>query len=136
MVKLIVGGAGTGKTKTIIELVNAAVKEEKGSVVCIARGDKLKFDISYDARLINVKDYAVDSYAALLGFVAGLHAGNYDITKVFIDALYKIVDSKDPKAAEKFLQELDDFSTKHSVDFVVALSEDAISATDVMQKYL
>ncbi len=29
MVKLIVGGAGTGKTKTIIELVNAAVKEEK-----------------------------------------------------------------------------------------------------------
>lgn len=136
MVKLIVGGAGTGKTKTIIELVNAAVKEEKGSVVCIARGDKLKFDISYDARLINVKDYAVDSYAALLGFVAGLHAGNYDITKVFIDALYKIVDSKDPKAAEKFLQELDAFSTKHSVDFVVALSEDAISATDVMQKYI
>ena len=136
MVKLIVGGAGTGKTKTIIELVNAAVKEEKGSVVCIARGDKLKFDISYDARLINVKDYAVDSYAALLGFVAGLHAGNYDITQVFIDALYKIVDSKDPKAAEKFLQALDAFSTKHSVEFVVALSEDAISATDVMQKYL
>ena len=36
MVKLIVGGTGTGKTKTIIELVNAAVKEEKGSVVCIS----------------------------------------------------------------------------------------------------
>lgn len=136
MVKLIVGGAGTGKTKTIIDLVNVAVKEEKGSVVCIARGDKLKFDISHDARLINVKDYAVDSYATLLGFVAGLHAGNYDISKVFIDALYKIVDSKDTKAAEKFLQELDAFSEKHSVDFVVALSEDTISATEIMQKYI
>lgn len=136
MVKLIVGGAGTGKTKTIIDLVNAAVKEEKGSVVCIARGDKLKFDISHDARLINVKDYAVDSYANLLGFVAGLHAGNYDISKVFVDALYKIVDSKDSKAAEQFLQDLDAFSAKHSVDFVVALSEETISATEVMQKYV
>ena len=130
MVKLIMGAAGTGKTKTIIDLVNAAVKEEKGSVVCIAKGDKLKFDISHDARLINVSD------PTLLGFVAGLHAGNYDISKVYIDALYKIVDSKDASDAEKFLLDLDAFSTKHSVDFVIALSEETIPATDVMKKYL
>lgn len=136
MVKLIMGGAGTGKTKTIIELVNAAVKEEKGSVVCIAKGDKLKFDVSHDARLINVSDYSVNSYPTLLGFVAGLHAGNYDISKVFIDALYKVVDSKDASEAEKFLLELDAFSAKHSVDFVIALSEETIPATDVMKKYL
>ena len=136
MVKLIMGGAGTGKTKTIIELVNAAVKEEKGSVVCIAKGDKLKFDVSHDARLINVSDYSVNSYPTLLGFVAGLHAGNYDISKVFIDALYKVVDSKDASEAEKFLLELDAFSAKHSVDFVTALSEETIPAPDVMKKYL
>ena len=134
MVKLIMGAAGTGKTKTIIDLVNAAVKEEKGSVVCIAKGDKLKFDISHDARLINVKDYAIDSYPTLLGFVAGLHAGNYHISKVY--ALYKIVDSKDASDAEKFLLDLDAFSAKHSVDFVIALSEESIPATDVMKKYL
>lgn len=136
MVKLIMGGAGTGKTKTIIDAVNAAVKEEKGSVVCIAKGDKLKFDVSHDARLINVKDYSVDSYPTLLGFVAGLHAGNYDISKVFVDALYRIVDSKDAHTAEQFLLDLDAFSAKHGVDFVVALSEEAIQATDVMKKYL
>lgn len=93
MVKLIVGGTGTGKTKTIIELVNAAVKEEKGSVVCIAKGDKLKFDISYDARLVNISDYMVEGYKGLLGFVSGIHAGNYDITKIYIDSLYKLLDS-------------------------------------------
>lgn len=136
MVKLIMGGAGTGKTKTIIDLVNVAVKEEKGSVVCIEKGDKLKFDVSHDARLINVSDYAVGSYPALLGFVAGLHAGNYDISKVFVDGLYKIVDCKDVNAAEKFLLDLDAFSAKHSVDFVVALSEEDVQATDVMKKYL
>ena len=58
MVKLIFGATGSGKTKTIIDMVNSAVKESKGNVVCIAKGDKLKFDISYDARLINVDEYA------------------------------------------------------------------------------
>ena len=46
MVKLIIGGTGSGKTKELIDQVNAAVKEEKGSVVCISRGNKLTFDIS------------------------------------------------------------------------------------------
>ena len=55
MVKLIIGGTGSGKTKERIDQVNAAVKEEKGSVVCISRGDKLTFDISHDARLIDAK---------------------------------------------------------------------------------
>ena len=136
MVKLIVGGTGTGKTKTIIELVNAAVKEEKGSVVCIAKGDKLKFDISHDARLVNVSDYMVDGYKGLLGFVCGIHAGNYDITKVYIDSLYKLLDCKDPAVAETFLKELDAFSKQHDVDFTVALSEVETAITESMKKYL
>ena len=136
MVKLIMGAAGTGKTKTIIDLVNAAVKEEKGSVVCIAKGDKLKFDISHDARLVNVSDYMVEGYKGLLGFLSGIHAGNYDITKVYIDSLYKLLDCKDPSVAETFLKELDAFSTKHSVDFTVALSEVENSITESMKKYL
>lgn len=136
MVKLIVGGTGTGKTKTIIELVNAAVKEEKGSVVCIAKGDKLKFDISYDARLVNVSDYMVEGYKGLLGFVAGIHAGNYDISKIYIDSLYKILGSREPATAEAFLKELDAFATKHGVDFTVALSEEETAITESMKKYL
>ena len=136
MVKLIVGGTGTGKTKTIIELVNAAVKDEKGSVVCIAKGDKLKFDISYDARLIDISDYMVDGYKGLLGFVAGIHAGNYDITKIYIDSLYKLLDCRDAAVAETFLKELDAFSSKHSVDFTVALSEEETAITESMKKYL
>ena len=57
MVKLIIGGTGSGKTKELIDQVNAAVKEEKGSVVCISRGNKLTFDISHGARLIDAKEY-------------------------------------------------------------------------------
>ena len=63
MVKLIIGGTGSGKTKELIDQVNAAVKEEKGSVVCISRGNKLTFDISHDARLIDAADYPVSDQA-------------------------------------------------------------------------
>ena len=35
MVRLIMGEKGTGKTKKLIELINASAAEENGNVVCI-----------------------------------------------------------------------------------------------------
>ena len=136
MVKLIIGGTGSGKTKELIDQVNTAVKEEKGSVVRISRGNKLTFDISHDARLINATDYPIRDYASLLGFLCGIHAGNYDITRVFIDGLYKITGIKDVAKAEDFLNMLDDFSAQHSVNFTVSLSEEPSAATEGMKRFL
>ena len=136
MVKLIMAATGSGKTKNIIDLVNEAAAREPGSIVCIAKGNQLNFDISHKARLINVQDYSVSNYSSLLGFVAGIHAGNYDITKIFIDSLYKVACDDKPEDADQFILALDEFSSKHSVEFTVALSGDAASASDVMKKYL
>ena len=136
MVKLIIGGTGSGKTKELIDQVNAAVKEEKGSVVCISRGDKLTFDISHDARLIDAKEYPIKGYDGLLGFVGGIHAGNYDITHVFIDSLTKIVASEaTDHAVEEFLDWLNSFSEKNNIKFTVTISADASLATDGVKKY-
>ena len=136
MVKLIIGGTGSGKTKELIDQVNTAVKEEKGSVVCISRGNKLTFDVSHDARLIDATDYPIKDYESLLGFVCGIHAGNYDITRVFIDSLYKIAGIKDVAKAEAFLNDLEKFSEKHSVNFTVAMSEDQSAITEGMKRFL
>lgn len=136
MVKLIIGGTGSGKTKELIDQVNTAVKEEKGSVVCISRGNKLTFDISHDARLIDAADYPIKDYESLLGFLCGIHAGNYDITHVFIDGLYKIAGIKEVAKAEAFLNDLDTFSTAHSVNFTVSLSEEPSAATEAMKRFL
>ena len=106
MVKLIIGGTGSGKTKELIDQVNAAVKEEKGSVVCISRGNKLTFDISHDARLIDAADYPVSDIASLLGFVGGLHAGNYDITHVFVDNFTKMLTEVSEQQIAEFLHRL------------------------------
>ena len=77
MVKLIMGLSGSGKTKTLISLVSEAIEKEQGNVVCIEKSRHLTYDIPYQARLIRTDDYGVRGNTMLLGFLCGLHAGNY-----------------------------------------------------------
>lgn len=90
MIKLFIGGKGSGKTKTLIELVNNATAASNGSVVCIEKGDKLTHDITYKARLIDSDDYSITTADTLYGFIAGVLASNSDITDVFVDSALKI----------------------------------------------
>ena len=106
MIKLFIGGKGSGKTKTLIEMVNNAVNESKGNVVCIEKGDKLIHDITYKARLIDTDAYAVTDAEALYGFIAGILASNSDITDIFVDSALKIV-GNDVDAFDKMLAKLD-----------------------------
>lgn len=90
MISLIIGHKGSGKTKRLVELVNAAVDSSMGDVVCIEKGLKLTYDLTHKARLVNSEEYGIDNYDALYGFIAGMCAGNYDLTDIFIDATLRI----------------------------------------------
>lgn len=90
MISLIIGKKGSGKTKHLVDLVNAAVDASKGNVVCVEKGLKLTYDLTHKARLVDSDEYGVDSYAALYGFLAGMCAGNYDLTDLFVDATLRI----------------------------------------------
>ena len=105
MIKLFIGGKGSGKTKTLIEMVNNAVASSNGNVVCIEKGDKLIHDITYKARLIDTNAYSVCDADALYGFIAGILASNSDITDIFVDSALKII-GNDTKAFEEMLSRL------------------------------
>ena len=49
MISMIIGNKGSGKTKRLVELVNAAVDASKGNVVCIEKGLKLTYDLTHKA---------------------------------------------------------------------------------------
>ena len=136
MVRLIMGAAGAGKTKQLIELIHASVEAEKGSVVCIEPGADMTYDVSHNVRLVNAGEYELNSYECLRGFISGLYAGNYDISHVFVDNLWKIARDIDVAQTEKFLSWLERFSDKNAVKFTVTVSADADTATDVMRNYL
>ena len=136
MVRVIMGVKGTGKTKQMIELINSAVKSENGNVVCIERGPKLTYDIHYKIRLVEASQYDMTNFDVLRGFISGLHAGNYDITHVFIDSLTKIVPTEAEDASvEHFLDWLNDFGEKNNIKVTVTISADAELASEGVRKY-
>ena len=103
MVKVIMGVKGTGKTKQMIEMINAAVTTENGNVIAIERGPKLTYDLSYRIRLIDTLDYELTTFERMKGFISGLYASNFDITHIFIDSLGKIVPSESGHDMESLL---------------------------------
>ena len=90
MITLLTGKKGSGKTKKLIDLANAAVEKSNGNVVVVEKGLKLTYDISHAARLIDIDAYDVQGGKGLYGFLAGICAGNYDVTDVFVDSTLKI----------------------------------------------
>lgn len=135
MVKIIMGLKGSGKTKQLIDLVTKAVDDERGDVICIEKGPKLTYDIPYRARLIQATNYSFSDYSFLKGFISGLHAGNYDISHVFIDSLYKIVEPKSNSEVETFLEWLESFSEKENIKFTITISADASIASAGISKF-
>jgi DNA helicase HerA-like ATPase len=135
MLKLIIGVKGTGKTKTLISMVNEAVEKSEGTVVCIEKGVGLRFDVKYTARLINTNDYLIFDAEALYGFVAGILASNHDVTDLFIDSALKIANN-DIAGFETFLKEVDELSNKLEVNVVITSSIPAEEASDLVKKYI
>ena len=136
MVKIIMGLKGSGKTKKLVEMVCAAVDLEHGDVVCIEKDKKLTYDIPYRARLIDAAEYGICSYELLKGFISGLHAGNYDITHIFIDNFLKLVGDKNMTDLDAFLDWLDAFSEREKVEVVLSLSADQSAADERIKKHL
>lgn len=135
MVKLIMGLKGSGKTKQLVELVTKAVDEERGDVVCLEKDKKLTYDIPYRARLIHASDFDFGSHEFFKGFITGLHAGNYDITHVFIDNFFKILGDPDYDKAAELLDWLNAFSEKESVDFTISATADPDAVSENIKKY-
>ena len=134
MIKLIVGGKGSGKTKVLIDQIHEAVKTTAGNIVVIEKSMKLTTQIPYAARLIDVDEYGINGADALYGFVAGVLAGNYDITELFIDGLLKIVDH-DMDAAAKVLDGIAKIAGT-SVEAVITVSCDENELPEALKKYL
>ena len=137
MVKVILGKAGSGKTKQVIDMVNAAVTEESGSVVCIENGQTLRLSIKHDVKLVDISEYGMElSYDHLYAFVCGIYCGNYDITHVFVDGLYKVTGDDDNAKAPAFLAKLEELSEKNGIKFTLTLSLAEEDACDCIKKYL
>ncbi len=135
MIHVIMGLKGSGKTKKMIDSINEAVASAHGDVVCVEYGKKLTYDLSYRVRLVDSQEYAINNLDMLKGFLSGLHAGNFDITHVYIDNLYKTIGS-DRAQGEAFILWCAEFAEANKMEITITVSDDPALASEDVKHYL
>ena len=139
MIHVIMGLKGSGKTKKLIDAVHQTVESAAGDVVCIEYGKTLTYDLNYRVRLVDAKEYGITNADLLKGFLSGLHAGNFDITNVYVDNLYKTI-SKPMDAPSSYVDEFlawaERFAEINNMNLTFCVSDDPENASEAMKKYL
>jgi len=136
MVRLIMSGKGEGKTKQLMEMMTTAAETATGCMVCIEASRSISFNLRHQTRMIDAGEYQLHTLDSLRGFICGLYAGNYDISHIFIDNLMTILKDASTSDIETILSWMDSFGEKFGIKFIVTVSADPESATDVMRRYL
>lgn len=129
MIKLIIGNKGSGKTKKLIEACTAAAAASNGNVVCVEQGPALKFDLTHKVRLIDTVNYGIAGYEAYYGLLAGICAGNFDVTDIYGDATLRI-GGRDFWSLGSFLKKIDFLSKETETNFVFTISCDESDIPD------
>ena len=135
MLKIFAGLKGSGKTKNLIDMVNAAQSTTDGNVVCIEYGTKLIHEINNSTRLINIATYDVDGWKKLYGFVCGVLASNYDLTDLFIDSALKIC-KDDIEGFKEFAQKVAPMLESQNVNFTMTASIEVEKIPEELKPYL
>lgn len=131
MIQIIAGAKGKGKTKILLDKVNTSIKEASGTIVYLDKNTKHMYELNNKIRLINVKDYCIDTCQEFTGFICGLISQDHDLQKVYLDSFLNISCLEDGDITA-VLEKLDLISAKFSVDFVISIS---VNADDIPEKF-
>ncbi|KPU27117.1 hypothetical protein TR13x_06940 [Caloranaerobacter sp. TR13] len=135
MIKLVCGKKGTGKTKRLIKMANESAKESLGDIVFIDSDVKYMLDLNHKIRYINAMEFEVKGIEMFHGFLCGLIAEDYDIEKIYIDAVYKIVDI-DLSLLPEYIQRLESLANKFKIDFILSLNIEEKDIPESIRKYV
>ena len=124
MIDAIVGPKGSGKTAKLVAEISRLAEEAESNIVCIEYGKRFDRQIPYQVRLIDITEYPVNSYRELLSFLAGLTAKDYDITRIYIDSIYKVANDDSLEDLAHFFDELETFATQNEVDITITISDE------------
>lgn len=101
MIEYILGAKGAGKTKWLIDQANEDIKNGNGNIAFVEVDDDHIFSLDYNVRLINATEYKLDNMENFYGFLCGLFAMDYDLEKIYVDGIYKVI-----KLSQEDLKEL------------------------------
>ena len=115
-------------------MANNATQESKHDIVFVDDDNRYMFDLRHEVRFINAGEYDMLSAQMFMGFICGTVAQNFDVGLICIDAFKKLIKANLSETGWWF-ERLADISEKHSVDFVLSISEDVAELPDFIKKY-
>ena len=132
MVQLIVGKKGKGKTKQLLDKVNAEVKTANGNIVYIDKSTKHMFELNNKVRLISATDYPLKNSDEFIGFICGIISQDHDLEQVYLDSFLTTA-KLEGKDVTGTLEQLNAVGEKFNVKFVVSMSLDKEEIPESLQ---
>lgn len=124
MIEIISGEKGKGKTKELLNRVNASVASASGNIVYLDKSQKHMYELNNKVRLINVADYPLVNCDEFLGFLSGIISQDSDLEEMYLDSFLTIASIETDEEISMAIQKLDVISEKFNVKFVLSVSRD------------
>ena len=128
MVQLIIGDKGKGKTKQLLDKVNAAIKSANGNIVFLDKSTRHMYELNNRIRLIDVSGFPLKNSDEVVGFICGIISQDHDLEEMYIDSFMRIAKLEDQDVTDTILQ-LEAIGELFNVNFVISVSvnDDTIS---------
>ncbi len=133
MIQLIVGEKGKGKTKYLLEKVNASAKTSNGNIVYLDKNSKHMYELNNKIRLINASEFPISSEDEFSGFICGIVSQDHDLEEVYIDSFMDVAYIKDRARVEENIKKLDKISDQFKVDIIISVSLDSKELSEYLQ---
>lgn len=130
MVQLIVGNKGKGKTKHLLDKVNASIKEISGNIVYLDKSTKHMYELNNKVRLVDVSEYMIETAEEFIGFVCGIISQDHDLQQMYFDSFLKIA-CLEGQDITGIIEKLEKMSDRYQVDFILSVSMDESELPEV-----
>ena len=124
MIQIIAGKKGKGKTKHLLDKVNAEVKEVHGNIVYLDKSSKHMYELNNKVRLIDTSEFGLSNSDEFIGFICGIISQDHDLEQMYLDSFLKIAKLEDADITET-IDKLDELGEKYNITFVLSISLDA-----------
>ena len=135
MVKLLAGSAGSGKTKIMIEKANKEIENVRGTFVYIESTDKHSKLLNSKIRFVSTDEFQLSGFDSMYGFICGLTSANYDIQKIYIDGILKIVNVGEDKLLP-FLEKIEKIANRTETEIILSATIQDEEAKKNLAKYI
>lgn len=123
MIELIVGNKGKGKTKQLLDKVNAEILVANGNIVYLDKSTKHMFELNNKVRLIDVNEFPIENCDEFIGFVLGIVSQDHDLEQMYFDSFLDIA-HLEGKDIEGTVSKLERLSNKYNIKFILSISMD------------